>query len=104
MARTKRQVAIKATGGHKSKQLQHQLKIKTSNRSELRSDGVKRFFRYRPGTIALREIRRYQKSTDLLIPRLPFQRLVREISQDMYPDDIRYQCAALGALHVICDL
>ena len=37
--------------------------------------------RYRPGTVALREIRRYQKSTELLIRKLPFQRLVREITQ-----------------------
>ena len=37
--------------------------------------------RYRPGTVALREIRRYQKSTELLIRRLSFQRLVREIAQ-----------------------
>lgn len=34
------------------------------------------------GTVALREIRKYQKSTDLLIRKLPFQRLVREIAQD----------------------
>ena len=39
--------------------------------------------RYRPGTVALREIRRYQKSTELLIRRLPFQQLVREIAQDL---------------------
>ncbi|KAJ7836956.1 hypothetical protein B0H13DRAFT_2106320 [Mycena leptocephala] len=38
--------------------------------------------RFRPGTVALREIRRYQKSTNNLIRRLPFQRLVREIAQD----------------------
>ena len=38
--------------------------------------------RFRPGTVALREIRRYQKSTELLIRKLPFQRLVREIAQD----------------------
>ena len=38
--------------------------------------------RYRPGTVALREIHRYQKSTELLIRRLPFQRLVQEIAQD----------------------
>jgi hypothetical protein len=42
---------------------------------------VKKPHRYRPGTVALREIRRYQKSTDLLIRKLPFQRLVREIAQ-----------------------
>jgi histone H3 len=35
-----------------------------------------------PGTVALREIRRYQKSGDLLIKKLPFQRLVREIAQN----------------------
>lgn len=44
--------------------------------------GVKKPHRYRPGTVALREIRKYQKSTELLIRRLPFQRLVREIAQD----------------------
>ena len=38
---------------------------------------------YRPGTVALREIRRYQKSTELLVRKLPFQRLVREIAQDV---------------------
>merc|ERR1712098_313835 len=42
--------------------------------------------RYRPGTVALREIRRYQKSTELLIRKLPFQRLVREIAQDFKTD------------------
>lgn len=41
---------------------------------------------YRPGTVALREIRRYQKSTELLIRKLPFQRLVREIAQDFKSD------------------
>ena len=55
--------------------------------------------RYRPGTIALREIRRYQRTTELLIPRLPFQRLVREIAMDL-KDGLLFQSAALGALHV----
>ena len=44
--------------------------------------GVKKPHHYRPGTVALREIRRYQKSTELLSRKLPFQRLVREIAQD----------------------
>jgi hypothetical protein len=48
--------------------------------------GVKKPHRYRPGTVALREIRKYQKSTDLLIRKLPFQRLVREIAQDYKTD------------------
>lgn len=55
----------------------------------------------RPGTVALREIRRYQKSTELLIRKLPFQRLVREIAQD-FKTDLRFQSAAIGALQVNC--
>jgi len=53
--------------------------------------------RFRPGTVALREIRKYQKSTDLLIRKRPFQRLVREIAQDHRPD-LRWQSAALLAM------
>jgi len=56
--------------------------------------------RYKPGTVALREIRRYQKSTDLLLLKTPFQRLVREIAQNVSgengPD--RWQSQAIGAL------
>jgi histone H3 len=47
--------------------------------------------------VALREIRRYQKSTDLLIRKLPFQRLVREIAQD-FRQDLRFQSTAILAL------
>jgi histone H3 len=57
---------------------------------------VKKPHRYRPGTVALREIRKMQKSTELLIRKLPFQRLVREIMQDM--GDLRIQSSALLAL------
>ena len=55
--------------------------------------------RYRPGTVALREIRRYQKSTELLIRKIPFQRLVREVVHNLYPhDNLRFQSTALLAL------
>ena len=47
--------------------------------TSLSMGGVKRPRRYRPGTVALREIRKYQTSTDTLIPKLCFQRLVKEI-------------------------
>jgi histone H3 len=47
--------------------------------------------------VALREIRRFQKSTDLLIRKLPFQRLVREIAQD-FRQDLRFQSTAILAL------
>ena len=59
--------------------------------------GVKKPHRYRPGTVALREIRRFQKSTELLIRKLPFQRLVREIAQD-FKTDLRFQSSAVMAL------
>merc|ERR1711981_917840 len=59
--------------------------------------GVKKPHRYRPGTVALREIRRYQKSTELLIRKLPFRRLVREIAQD-FKTDLRFQSSAVMAL------
>ena len=53
--------------------------------------------RYRPGTVVLREIRRYQKSTELLLRKLPFQRLVREIAQD-FKTDLRFQSTSVMAL------
>ena len=59
--------------------------------------GIKRPHRYRPGTVALREIRRYQKSTELLIKKLPFQRLVREVAQGQ-KDDLRFTSSAMLAL------
>ncbi len=54
--------------------------------------------RYRPGTVALREIRRYQKSSELLIKKLPFQRLVREIASNVSNIPFRMQTSALLAL------
>jgi histone H3 len=60
-------------------------------------NSVKKPRRYRVGTVALREIRRYQKSTDLLIRKLPFQRLVREIAQE-YKAGLRWQTTAVMAL------
>ena len=54
---------------------------------------------YRPGTVALREIRRYQKSSELLIRKIPFQRLVREVVHNLFPhDNLRFQSTALLAL------
>ncbi|KAF0719316.1 Aste57867_1129 [Aphanomyces stellatus] len=58
---------------------------------------VKKPHRYRPGTVAIRDIRRYQKSTELLIRKIPFQRLVREIAQNVRLD-LRFQGSALIAL------
>lgn len=58
--------------------------------------------RYKPGTVALKEIRRYQRSYDLLIQKLPFARLVREVALDLLPADVgaelRWQSHAIQAL------
>jgi histone H3 len=61
------------------------------------SGGVKKPHRYRPGTVALREIRKYQKSTELLIRKLPFKRMVREIASE-FKNDVRIQSSAILAI------
>ncbi len=92
MARTK-QTARKSTGGKAPRQ---QLATKAARRNGL-TGGPKKPHRYRPGTVALREIRKYQKSTELFIRKLAFQRLVREIAQD-FKTDLRFQSSAILAL------
>ena len=93
MARTK-QTARKSTGG---KVPRKQVASKAARKTAPASASVKKPHRYRPGTVALREIRNYQKSTELLIRKLPFQRLVREVAQD-FKNDLRFQGSAVMAL------
>ena len=89
MARTK-QTARKSTGGKAPKK---QIATKEA-RTEKKERKAPRF---RPGTVALREIRKYQKSTDLMLKKAPFQRLVREVTQD-FKSDLRFQSTAIMAL------
>ena len=103
MARTK-QTARKSTGGKAPhKQIAKQIGKAPGKQLAKQIWGApglpsnRKPHRYRPGTVALREIRRYQKSTDLLIRKLPFQRLVREIAQD-FKNDLRFQGTAILAL------
>ena len=70
---------------------------KAARKSAPRPKGTRKPHRYRPGTVALREIRRYQKGTELLIRKLPFQRLVREIALEIN-EDLRFQSTAVLAL------
>ncbi|XP_043328959.1 histone H3.3A-like [Cervus canadensis] len=91
-ARTK-QTAHKSTGGKAPRKL---LVTKAARKSAPSTGGVKKPHHYWPGTVALCEIRRYQRSTELLIRKLPFQRLVREIAQG-FKTDLRFQSAAIGA-------
>ncbi len=58
---------------------------------------VRKKHRWRPGTVAMRDIRRYQKSTKCLMQRLPFQRLVRSIAKG-YNSELRFQASSLAAL------
>lgn len=94
MARTK-QLAHKYTGGKAPRrQLAQKAMMKLA---PVGGASIKKPHRFRPGTVALREIRQYQKRTDLLIKKLPFQRLVREIAQE-FKADLRFQAQAILAL------
>ena len=97
MARAK-QTARKQTGATAGKAPRKQVTgSKAARMTAPATGGVKKPHRYRPGTVALREIRKYQKSTELLIRKLPFQRLVREIAQE-FKTDLRFQSSAVLAL------
>ena len=93
MARTK-QTARKSTA---QKVPRKQLVAQKIARKTAPASGVKKPHRFKPGTVALREIRKYQKSTDLLIRKLPFQRLVREIAHE-FKQELRFQSSAVLAL------
>ena len=76
---------------------QNKLYNRAARKSAPAMGGLKKPHRFRPGTVAIREIKRYQKSTELLIKRLPFQRLVKEIAQN-FKSDLRFQASAVVAL------
>ena len=61
------------------------------------STGVKRTHRYRPGTVALRQIRKFQKGTELLLRKAPFQRLLRETAQSQ-KEGLRWSASAVAAV------
>ena len=96
MARTK-QTSRKTTGQTSGKVPRKELSAKTAKKSAPLTGGVKKPHRFKPGTVALREIRKFQKSTELLIRKLPFQRVVRDIASE-YKSDLRFQATAVLAL------
>ena len=77
MTRTK-QTARQSTGG----KVPHR-QFTTKAKVNVMHSTLRKIWRYRPGIVALRDIRRYQKSTNLLLPKLPFQRWMREIAQEI---------------------
>jgi histone H3/H4 len=106
--RAKPATARKSTGGHPPRRGRDEVASAAppGGARESGADGQRKKHRYRPGTVALREIRKYQKTTDLLIQRLPFSRVVREIALDMMTDTneydgetgLRWQSSAILAL------
>ena len=88
------------------KQSQKHLLHKVLRQNKSLTQGIKKPHRYQPGLVALREIRRYQQSTECLIKRTPFNKLIKEISQEyrVCPDgpgmpsvQVRFQSTALAA-------
>lgn len=96
MARTK-QTARQSTGGKAPRRCDLPTKQARATTAKQQAR-VKKPHRYRPGTVALREIRKYQQSTDLLIRKLPFQRLVRDIAAEITGGQMRFQSQAVLAL------
>ena len=98
MARTK-QTARSSTGG---KAPRKQLATKRARKNAPATGGAAKRHRWRPGTLALREIRRYQKTTELLMRKLPFSRLVKEISEGLKGDGLsgfyRYSGSSMLAM------
>jgi histone H3 len=94
MARTKQ--TLKHNKGAKSPRIGKSIP-QNGRKNAPTTGGEKKPHRFRPGTVALREIRKYQKSTELLIRKLPFQRLVREIAQD-FNTNLRFQAESIMAL------
>ena|SRR5688500_15256686 len=91
MATQTKQTAVK------SKSSKRALGQKKAKKSASGATGMKRSFRWRPGTVALREVRRLQKSTELLIAKAPFSRLVREIAET-HKSGLRFQASAVAAI------
>jgi len=93
MAAQTKQTAVK------SKATKRPLGSKTGKKSagSSGSAGVKKSFRWRPGTVALRQVKKLQASTALLIARAPFSRLVREIAES-HKAGLRFQSSAVAAI------
>ena len=99
MSKTTQRVARKSTfAANKAPRSNKSLSSKAARKSVTGTVAAsKKPRRFKPGVVALREIRRYQKSTELLIRKLPFQRLVKEIASE-FKAELRFQSSAVLAL------
>ena len=82
----------------KGKEINNAIAAGKTVRNRVTTGGIKKPQWFKSGTVALREIRRYQKSTELLCCKLPVSRLIREIAQD-FKTDLHWQASAIAALH-----
>ena len=78
--------------------------LKSKNETDL-STGTKKKKRYRfkPGTVIRRQIRKLQRTTNLLVPAAPFVRVVREIADTFALNGIRFESKALEGLHIAAE-
>ena len=77
--------------------MSHRAEARLGRKSIGRLTPIRRPHRFRVSTVALREIRKYQRSADLLIRKAPFHRVVREIGQD-FSRSLRFTLFACAAL------
>ncbi|XP_063937500.1 histone H3-like centromeric protein CENH3 isoform X2 [Daucus carota subsp. sativus] len=96
MARTKH--PAKRTSGHRSRGPPLSGTPRRRREADAQGQQQRKPHRFRPGTVALREIRKFQKTWNLLIPAAPFIRTVREISFYLAPSITRWQAEALRAI------
>lgn len=97
MVRTKDNRVVGGSSARKSKSPKKMAKpTKATEQSDSPQQTAKR--RYRPGERALREIRFYQRNNDLLIRKLPFARLVKEVQTYFSRKQYRWQANAILAL------
>ena len=94
MARVK-QTAHKSTGGAPPRL---HLATKAARAAVQKAIAVRKPHHWRPGMVALREIQKFQKNTDLLIRKAPFQRLVCKIALGFGKSDLQMQSTAVLAL------
>lgn len=102
MARTKQTARKSTSAKHKLsvRAAEKVMQLRKPVKATVTKEKKKKTKRFRPGMLALQDIRKYQNSTDLLIPKICFQRLVRELSQKVTNNtfDFKYQASALYAL------
>ncbi|EED23423.1 centromeric histone H3 htr12, putative [Talaromyces stipitatus ATCC 10500] len=102
IARTKI-IARKISKGGKAKTVLPARKSLPKGKTVTQHPPAPKKYHLKWATNALQEIRRYQKSIELVIPKLPFQRLVREITQNITTNQIRFQALAIQALQEACE-